>query len=523
MMALVLLASTAFITPAVGQSSSIYGDDEQSEGVESSNTFLRGTTSNGTGRNDDADSNGYVAYPGNRPQSASADGSPDPLVPSYADTVSQAANPDGPEANALLAQDGSSDNAGGARSIDASQAEDNQFGRVNTATGTIDGVQTGSTDDDNELSGIRIGTMTLRPTLTQKIVHESNNYGATSENRTYSETTLEGALESDWSRHKLTIDGKTAFQKNFSGTSQEEPEAEINTTFDLDISEEISAQLRAGYNYSLEDRTDPNAVANATAQAGVHRFATAASLTRNLGQLRGTATAEFGRTIYGDATLADTSVISGRDRANTDYGLRARVGYEVSPSLIPFVEASVNKLKYDIKSDAGGYQRSATTYGLKLGSEFPMGEKVSGELAVGYLNRKIEDSRLTDIGSFSVDGMLNWSPMRGTTVNAALSTALESSTTADQSGSVVHQLSLGLEHELRAAVVAKLTGTALRRNFQGTAAPTDQTTLGLTGELDWSVNRYLSVVTEAGYERTTQSGTQASSTARIGVGLRLRR
>ena len=495
----------------------------QTEDAQNSSTYLRGTTSYGTGQSNDTGSTGYVPYPSSRSQSSDAGGSSDPLVPSYADTIAQVPDPDDPDGTARFVEDEPSDTTGRARSVDASQAEDNQYGRVNTATGTVDGLQTSSTGDENELPGISVVTMTLRPTLTQKITHENSNYGATSDKRTYSETTLEGTLESNWSRHKMTIDGKTAFQKNLSGTSQEEPQAELNATFDLDISQDMSAQLRAGYDYSREDRTDPNAVANATAQAGVHNFTTAASLTKSLGHLRGTATAEFGRTIYGDATLAGGTVISGRDRDNTNYGLRARVGYEVSPSLIPFVEASLSKSNYDIKTDASGYQRSATTYGLKVGTEFPMGEKVSGELSVGYLNRMIDDPRLTDIGSFSVDGMLNWSPMRGTTLNAALSTALESSTTPDQSGSVVHQLSLGLEHQLRAAVVAKLTGTALRRNFRGTAAPADQTTLGLTGELDWSINRYLSVVTEAGYERTSQPGAQDSSTARIGIGLRLRR
>ena len=63
MMALLLLASTAFIIPAAGQSLSMYADEEQSEDVQGSSTFLRGTTSSGTGQKDDTGSTGSVPYP----------------------------------------------------------------------------------------------------------------------------------------------------------------------------------------------------------------------------------------------------------------------------------------------------------------------------------------------------------------------------------------------------------------------------------------------------------------------------
>jgi hypothetical protein len=489
-------------------------------------TDLRGTTEEGSGY-ESAD--GYAAdntanaTPTPRPGTASLTGSQDddesdPLVPGYAQTVT----PDPDAADIEETEDPAR-----ATSIDAETAradsEDGRYGRQNLPISTVDGTETASTPDADLATGIRLGTFILRPTLTEKVVHETETFGGASFDRTYSETTLEGRLESDWSRHKLTVTGAGTYQKNLSGEGQEEPRASVDALLDLDFSETLGGQLAAGYDFSREDRTDPNAVANATAQAGVHIFSASAGLTKRLGYLRGTATAEVSRALYGDAELAGGGVISGDDRDALTTGVRGRIGYEVSPALIPFLEASLARTNYDQEIDSSGFDRSSTTYGLRAGVELPLGEKLSGEISAGYLMRDIDDTGLEDIDAFAVDGSLAWSPMRGTTLTAALSTALEASTTAGESGSVVRQLSLTLEHQLRDTVVARLTGTAALRNYEGAAAPDDQTRLGITGEVDWSINRYLSLVADAGYEQTTQSGVADTDTARIGLGLRVRR
>lgn len=489
-------------------------------------TDLRGTTDEGSGY-DSADGyapgNAANATPAPRPAAvlgSSDDEESNPLAPSYADIT--APDPDAVSADSLTAEEPIR-----TLSVDAQTAladrEEGRYGRQNLPISTVDGTETGTTPDESLTPGIRLGAFILRPTLSEKIAHERERYGTTSDSRTYSETTLEGILESDWSRHKLSVTGSGTYQKNLSGKGQEEPSVSVDAVLDLDISETVGGRLSAGYDFYREDRTDPNAIANATAQAGVHTLSASAALTKELGRLRGTTTAEISKAFYGDAKLASGGVISGDDRDALTTGIRGRVGYEVSPALIPFLEASLARTNYDQKIDSSGFERSSTTYGLRAGVELPLGEKLSGELSAGYLMRNIDDTSLEDIDAFTVDGSLQWSPMRGTTMTAALTTAIEASTTAGESGSVVHVLSLGLERQLRDTVVARLTGTAAFRNYEGPTAPADQRRLGLNGEIDWSVNRYLSVVADAGYEKTTQDGVPDSDTARLGLGLRLRR
>ena len=113
----------------------------------------------------------------------------------------------------------------------------------------------------------------------------------------------------------------------------------------------------------------------------------------------------------------------------------------MSPALVPFIEGTVGREKYDQRIDSTGSERSSTTLGARAGAEVNFGEKLSGELAAGYVLRNLDDANLADISGLTLDGDLTWSPLRGTNVNLGLATTLESATTAGQSGAVGYELS----------------------------------------------------------------------------------
>ncbi len=72
--------------------------------------------------------------------------------------------------------------------------------------------------------------------------------------------------------------------------------------------------------------------------------------------------------------------------------MRGRVGYELSPALIPFIEANIGRTVYDETQDSAGYERSGHSYGAKVGVEVDLGEKLKGEVGVGYEMADFEDS-----------------------------------------------------------------------------------------------------------------------------------
>lgn len=286
---------------------------------------------------------------------------------------------------------------------------------------------------------------------------------------------------------------------------------------------DVTAILGAGYSYSQESRTDPNAIAGATTQSGIHDLRASIGLQKDLGNLRGTTSLEFTRTMYGNATLSNGGTILVDDRDTSGVELATRIGYAVSPALIPFLEVSAGREKYDQRIDNTGAERSSTTYGARGGAEFNFGEKLSGELAAGYVLRTLDDSALSDISGLTLDGELNWSPRRGTDLMASAATTVESATTAGQSGSVVYEFESSLTQQIHSAVVARLGASAGLRDYDSGSGRSNQRSYGVSTGLTWSINRYLDLEADASYTRTEEPGVTDETTTRVGLGLKLRR
>ncbi|ANV26784.1 polysaccharide biosynthesis protein UppP [Agrobacterium pusense] len=373
--------------------------------------------------------------------------------------------------------------------------------------------------EPGQTPGIRLGTLLLRPSISQTINTEKQRNTGGPSRRNYLTTGIRGTLTSDWSRHALTVTGDGAWEKNFGDKDGEEPRARIEADLRLDLGSETTANLKAGYEFSREDTTDPNALTGAAVQGGEHRFSAGASIERDFGKLRGLAALDLSRTVYTDAKGLDGRPISLSDRDQNGANLRGRLGYELSPALIPFLELNAGTTKYDSRLDNSGYARSSNAYGAKIGAEVDLGEKTRGEAAIGYLRKQYDDDRLASIGALTLDGELNWSPQRGTNVNLGLRTTIEDFAGGPQGGWVSYRLDAGLTHELRSNLVARLTGQIVHRTFPSSDTE-DAVEYTAGAGLTWGLNRYLDLTADVSYQWTP---VYDSSELRVGAGLVLKR
>ncbi|NWJ23500.1 outer membrane beta-barrel protein [Rhizobium sp. RM] len=386
---------------------------------------------------------------------------------------------------------------------------------------TVDGGENPPpTGEPGQTPGIRLGTFLLRPSLSQTINTEKQSNTGGPSRRNYLTTGIRGTLTSDWSRHALTVTGDGAWEKNFGSKDGEEPRAKIDADLRLDLGGDTTANLKAGYEFSREDTTDPNALTGASVQGGEHQFTTGASIERDFGKLRGLAALDLSRTVYTDAKGLDGTAISLSDRDRNSANLRGRVGYELSPALIPFLELNAGASRYDEDRDSSGYARSSNSYGAKVGAEIDLGEKTRGEAAIGYLRKQYDDDRLASIGALTLDGDLNWSPQRGTNVNLGLRTTIEDFAGGPQGGWISYQLDAGLTHELRNNLVARLTGQIVRRTFPSSSDMEDVMEYTAGAGLTWGINRYLDLTADVSYQWTP---VYDSDELRVGAGLVLKR
>lgn len=399
---------------------------------------------------------------------------------------------------------------------------DEDIGRQNLREARLDNPtaerirrELGSEDD----SGIRLGTLILRPSITQKLGHETTKSGGVKDDRTFSETGLKGTLTSDWSRHELSAGFEGAWQETLSGDETDKPSANIDARLRLDLADETKATLSGSYRFGREDSDDPNAVSGAKVQSGVHEYGAGAAIERDFGLIRGSIGADFTRFQYSDAELSDGSTLERSDRNRNRYALTSRLGYELSPALIPFLEGTIGRIDYDEAVDSAGYRRSADLYGAKTGVTVDLGEKLRGEIAVGYEHQKFEDGRLDALSALTVDGNIFWSPREGTSIDVTLDTSIDPSTTAGVNGATIHRVTAQLAHDLRTNLVARLTGGTTFTRYDGTAATSDTTAYLAGAGLTWKVNRYLDATADLTYERTRyKTGTDNDSlTAMVGL------
>jgi len=451
----------------------------------------------------------FLAY---APASAQSLGDPSPAG------VSVAASADQPLPVLIDPQE-----TGALAGTDLSPALDEDFNRLNRREETIDGLRRRIDPDDGQAPGIRIGTFVLKPALSETFNHERQKNGGSSQSRSFMETGLKGSLTSDWSRHQLSVTGEGVIQDNISGEGQEEPRADIDAELRLDLGAETIARLRTGYSFEREDANDPNAIANADSQSGVHSYRLGAAVERDLGLIRGSLGVDFERRTYGDVELDNGTTLSQEDRDRNLGTLTGRIGYELSPALVPFLEASVGKSIYDLRRDTFGFERSYESYAGRAGMEVDLGEKLNGELALGYETFRFDDERLGDLNGFSLDGRVNWSPHRGTDVLFGVLTYVDPSTTPGEAGSINYELTNVVTHQLRSTLIGRLSNSLTLRDFPSDATASDETTWRTGAGLTWDMSRYLALTGDVSYERTERDEGSSTDTTRVGLGLTLRR
>lgn len=348
-------------------------------------------------------------------------------------------------------------------------------------------------------AGIRSGSFILRPSIEQGIRATSNgDNSAGGSSAVLSETTLRLNAQSDWARHQASLDASGSLNKSLSGQSVSEPQLNLQGNLRLDVTDQTKINAGLGYQLRRESASSPNGVVGALKRPIVHSVNGSLGIERDFGLTFGSATARVEHDFYGNAELDSGGTVAQKDRNNTYASITLRSGFQLSPAIRPFVEAEAGKRIYDEQRDNNGYERGGTQFGLRGGVMADMGEKLNGEMSLGYLRANIEDPRLASIDGLSVNAALNWSPKRGTDVRLSASTLVDNGTTAGVSGSMLYLANIDVTHQIRSnlSVNARLD-TTIRDNKDGSG--TDYTIGTQIGATYW-ISRFAGINTRLRHE-----------------------
>jgi hypothetical protein len=255
---------------------------------------------------------------------------------------------------------------------------------------------------------------------------------------------------------------------------------------------------KASYLRGPEAASSPVVIVGTLSRPTRQIFTGSLGLEKNAGKFLFGVTGAVEHQRFSDAELSTGGSVSQADRNFTLATAALRGGYEISPSLTPFVEFEVGRRFYEQQLDSAGYDRSANRMAARAGVEFDFTEKLTGEVKAGWLMEKPDDARLATIQGFTLDGDLRWSPVRGTIVSLNGVTTVEGTTTPGESGSILYSARLGLERQMRADLTGNIALGAGYRDYAGSG---DRDTIfSAEAGLTWWANRYLGVTGRARHE-----------------------
>jgi hypothetical protein len=267
---------------------------------------------------------------------------------------------------------------------------------------------------------------------------------------------------SDWERHAVVADLRGSFtgyggslpqtidgQVNPSPTNVNHPDFTGHVDGRLDVTEDTDITAQARLRVATDNPGSPNV------QAGLAEYPVFATFGGTFGfdqrfnrlQISGGATVD--RTVYQNSKLTDGEITTNDDRNFNQFGGVARVSYELTPAVKPYVEVEGDNRVHDLPVDRNGYQRDSSGGYAKAGSTFEFTRLLSGELAVGWEERSYADPRLSNLQGLLTTASLTWSVSPLTTAKFYSDTQIGETTLPGSSGVLVHTYTAEVDHDFR--------------------------------------------------------------------------
>jgi hypothetical protein len=337
-------------------------------------------------------------------------------------------------------------------------------------------------DDPFAALGLRAGGFIFLPAVDVTAGYTSNAAGIAGGTASGTWTVAPDLyFKSDWAEHEATLRLRGSYQQFTDGITESQPTATIAATGRVDLPDEWRLDVTAGYNFQNQSVSDPNFPAGVDEAPGVHDLITTAAVTGDFGRFELTVQGAVERTVYENG-MAGMVVVDQGDRTNNRYGLSLRAGYEMTPSITPFVEGELAWRVYDRPIDDEGIRRSSQGEAIRAGLAFDRDPFLKGEIAVGARRERFDDASLATLRALTVDGSLVWRPTRLTTVTLNASTGFNPST-------------VELDYAWRRNVTLKANAGVKDEHFQGIDLENRTYSAGLGWV--WKLNRTLHLT--AGY------------------------
>jgi hypothetical protein len=157
------------------------------------------------------------------------------------------------------------------------------------------------------------------------------------------------------------------------------------------------------------------------------------------------------------------------------------------PGLKPFVEFSADTREHDLELDRFGVRRDSTGWIAKGGSSFAFSRMLTGEVAIGWINRKYDDPSLQELNGFLFDASLIYSMTALTNVKLLASTVAAETTVPGTSGVLTRNAGIEFEHSFRRWLIGTVKFNYGLDDYVGSTRKDDR--YSVSAALTYKLNR----------------------------------
>jgi hypothetical protein len=264
------------------------------------------------------------------------------------------------------------------------------------------------------------------------------------------------AVRSQFDRHQLNADLRAAYVDDTQLQQLNHPtvDAHINGRYDFTDTTALN-----GEGHFMIDADDPGTARFAGNFARIPLVSTtggSAGVTQKFDPLEVSVKGAVDHVQFQNVTLTDGQTLSNQDRNFNQYAAQSRISYSLTNEYRPFIDVAVDRRVHELPVDMLGFRRDSTGTAAEAGVTFALGDKLTGDAAIGYLVRQYQDAMLRPVSGFIADANLAYRVNKETTLQFGAKSQVAEIAEAGISGVLKRDVTAELDHQFEPWLVATL-------------------------------------------------------------------
>jgi hypothetical protein len=369
--------------------------------------------------------------------------------------------------------------------------------------------------DPYEALGLRAGNFIILPAVELSAAYSNNpQHVAGGPGSAYFVVAPELHVRSDWATNLLTADITGSYIDYANSTfvpSLNVPSLNAKVDARLDATRDTQILLELRDTIATDNPGSPNIQAGLAKLPIDNTAGGTLGVAEEFGRLGVTLKGTFDRSTYQESELTDGTTSSNDYRNFDQYAGILRVAYEIDPGFKPYVETGLDTRVHDLPFDPFGENRNSIGASGKVGADVDLFGSLTGEVAMGYLERVYQDPTLPNVGGVTLDGSLIWQATALTSAKFTASSEVNESILQDVSGAFSRDVALEVDHAFRTWLIGNAQIGYGRDEYAGLGRDDNRyfTAAGLT----YKMNRLMQIKGEVREDWLTSNASGAAYSA----------